>query len=41
MIRREAEKEGVTISKIYMIGDNPAGDVKGANQQGWESILLR
>jgi len=24
-----------------MIGDNPAGDIKGANQMGWESILVR
>ncbi|KAK6454047.1 HAD-like domain-containing protein [Scheffersomyces xylosifermentans] len=27
--------------KIYMVGDNPASDIKGANDNGWESILLR
>lgn len=27
--------------KIYMVGDNPASDIQGANQNGWESILLR
>ena len=29
------------ISKFYMIGDNPNADIKGANQAGWESILVR
>lgn len=24
-----------------MIGDNPAGDIRGANLAGWESILVR
>ena len=23
-----------------MIGDNPAGDIRGANMAGWESILV-
>ncbi len=41
MIKKEAAAEGIEISKFYMIGDNPAGDVKGANEIGWESILLR
>lgn len=27
--------------KIYMIGDNPASDIMGANVNGWESLLLR
>ncbi|KAI3406401.2 hypothetical protein KGF56_000882 [Candida oxycetoniae] len=27
--------------KIYMVGDNPASDIKGANDHGWESILVR
>ncbi|RLV94265.1 Uncharacterized protein JA1_001898 [Spathaspora sp. JA1] len=27
--------------KIYMIGDNPASDIQGANDHGWESVLLR
>ena len=24
-----------------MIGDNPAGDILGANREGWVSILVR
>ncbi len=24
-----------------MIGDNPKGDIYGANRMGWESILVR
>lgn len=24
-----------------MVGDNPASDIKGANDNGWESILVR
>lgn len=27
--------------RIYMVGDNPASDIKGANDNGWESLLLR
>ncbi|GME71342.1 unnamed protein product [Ambrosiozyma monospora] len=27
--------------KVYMIGDNPESDILGANNYGWESILLR
>ncbi|KAG7660723.1 uncharacterized protein J8A68_005685 [[Candida] subhashii] len=27
--------------KIYMVGDNPASDIQGANDHGWESVLLR
>lgn len=27
--------------KIYMVGDNPASDILGANINGWESLLLR
>ncbi|ODV78551.1 HAD-superfamily hydrolase [Suhomyces tanzawaensis NRRL Y-17324] len=27
--------------KIYMVGDNPESDIKGANDHGWESMLLR
>lgn len=26
---------------IYMVGDNPESDIKGANDNGWLSILLR
>ena len=28
------------IHKFYMIGDNPAGDIRGANEAGWESVLV-
>eukprot|EP01017_Pseudomicrothorax_dubius_P049352 TRINITY_DN9163_c0_g3_i2.p1 TRINITY_DN9163_c0_g3~~TRINITY_DN9163_c0_g3_i2.p1 ORF type:complete len:371 (-),score=67.37 TRINITY_DN9163_c0_g3_i2:159-1271(-) len=35
LIKREA------LTNIYMIGDNPDGDIKGANQIGWTSILVR
>lgn len=28
-------------AKIYMVGDNPASDIHGANNSNWESILLR
>ena len=24
-----------------MVGDNPESDIKGANDNGWESVLLR
>jgi len=27
--------------KIYMVGDNPESDIRGANMNGWESLLLR
>ncbi|OWB72798.1 hypothetical protein B5S31_g2520 [[Candida] boidinii] len=27
--------------KVYMIGDNPASDIIGANNYGWESILVK
>lgn len=26
---------------IYMVGDNPASDIQGANDNGWKSLLLR
>lgn len=26
---------------FYMIGDNPSGDIRGANLVGWNSILVR
>lgn len=28
-------------NRIYMVGDNPASDIKGANDNGWESMLVR
>lgn len=27
--------------RVYMVGDNPASDIAGANGFGWESILVR
>ncbi|GAA5823187.1 hypothetical protein JCM11251_007515 [Rhodosporidiobolus azoricus] len=27
--------------RVYMVGDNPASDIAGANSFGWESILLQ
>jgi len=29
------------ISHFYMIGDNPEGDIRGANMNGWQSILVK
>ena len=26
---------------IWMIGDNPASDIKGARDYGWKSVLVR
>jgi len=36
-----AAKEGVSISQYYMIGDNPSCDIKGGNNMGWTTILVR
>lgn len=33
--------KGKNIDRVYMVGDNPESDIKGANDNGWESILLR
>ncbi|CAI2373274.1 unnamed protein product [Moneuplotes crassus] len=38
---KAASKEGLGISNFYMIGDNPLADIKGANQMGWTSILVK
>ena len=29
------------IGNIYMVGDNPKSDIRGANQAGWKSILVK
>ena len=29
------------IEEFYMIGDNPEGDIVGANNAGWNSVLVR
>ncbi|CAJ1438793.1 unnamed protein product [Effrenium voratum] len=36
-----SQVSGDTLDRIYMIGDNPAADIRGANQAGdpWRSIL--
>lgn len=36
-----AEPSSSPFNHIYMVGDNPESDIKGANDHGWESILLR
>lgn len=41
LFREKADRYGVEISKFYMIGDNPEGDIEGANRKGWESILVK
>ena len=41
LFKQKAEAEGVEISNYYMIGDNPEGDIEGANRKGWNSILVR
>lgn len=35
------EPIGLPFQKIYMVGDNPESDIRGANLNGWESVLLR
>jgi ribonucleotide monophosphatase NagD (HAD superfamily) len=39
-LKQRAEDENVEISNFYMVGDNPCGDIKGANDMGWTSILV-
>lgn len=41
MLLEKAHKQGIEISKFYMIGDNAEGDIEGANRKGWESMLVR
>ena len=42
-LQRLAAAQGIEISRFYMIGDNPASDIDGANRRGdsWVSILVR
>lgn len=35
------EPKSSPFDKIYMVGDNPASDIQGANDNGWDSLLLR
>ncbi|KAA1072469.1 hypothetical protein PGT21_034784 [Puccinia graminis f. sp. tritici] len=32
---------GQNLGPVYMIGDNPASDIQGANNYGWSSILVK
>jgi ribonucleotide monophosphatase NagD (HAD superfamily) len=41
IIDESAQRQGFEISEYYMVGDNPSGDVKGANDMGWTSILVK
>lgn len=38
---KQAEDQGVEISRFYMIGDNPLADIKGGNDNDCDSILVR
>jgi ribonucleotide monophosphatase NagD (HAD superfamily) len=40
VLDKQANNFDLEISKYFMIGDNPSGDIKGANKMGWESILV-
>eukprot|EP00347_Sterkiella_histriomuscorum_P019004 403343335 len=41
ILRQKAQEQGIEIQDFYMIGDNPDGDIEGANQKGWNSILVK
>ncbi|PLW45232.1 hypothetical protein PCANC_05830 [Puccinia coronata f. sp. avenae] len=32
---------GQDLGPVYMIGDNPASDIQGANNYGWSSVLVK
>ena len=38
---KQAENQGVEISRFYMICDHPLADIKGGNDNGCETILVR
>ena len=40
-LKEIAENLNAEITRVYMIGDNPNSDIKGANSQGWISILVK
>ncbi|POW11256.1 hypothetical protein PSTT_05386 [Puccinia striiformis] len=33
--------DGQDLGAVYMIGDNPASDIQGANNYGWSSVLVK
>lgn len=39
--RRKAHRIDKDPTRVYMIGDSPFSDIRGANQFGWISILVR
>ena len=42
VLMAEANKLGYNeIEQVYMIGDNPAGDIVGGNNKGWKTVLLK
>lgn len=44
MLRRHLSEAGEDPDKrlnVYMVGDNPASDIAGANAFGWESLLVK
>ena len=41
VVKKQAEERKIEITNFYMIGDNPRGDILGANQKNWRSILVR
>lgn len=40
VLREQAERQGIEISKFYMIGDNPSGDIGGGNNKGFDTFLV-
>eukprot|EP00826_Nyctotherus_ovalis_P056728 TRINITY_DN771_c0_g1_i1.p1 TRINITY_DN771_c0_g1~~TRINITY_DN771_c0_g1_i1.p1 ORF type:complete len:379 (+),score=88.48 TRINITY_DN771_c0_g1_i1:68-1204(+) len=40
-VLRERYGEHYELSTFYMVGDNPEGDIKGANMNNWQSILVK
>lgn len=38
---RAESNTGAGPSKVYMIGDNPASDLAGADAYGWDTVLVR
>lgn len=44
VLKERAAKQGIEISRFYMIGDTPESDIQGANLKeadGWVSVLVR
>lgn len=41
LLKAQARALGATVSGVWMVGDNQNSDIKGANDYGWNSILVR